>query len=170
MGGASKVRRLQGDLCNCFGLCVVCVCVCCLCVCRGQRLSPREQVAQNLVETVASHAQQWNRVQSAVVEHQGVIAELQGQEMQLNSEISQQEARVIELEALLQARQLRDSSEMAKLSSTQAELELLQSLLLRTREEHAAACDEISAMQNSLAQSVVPLFNSLDTVKQEVYI
>lgn len=117
---------------------------------------------------MASHTQQWTRTQGAIKEHHGVIAELQGRETQLNSEISRQEARVIQLEALLQERQVGDSSKVAKLSSTQAELELLHSLLLRTREEHVAACNEVSALHDSLAQTVGPLLESLHSVKGEV--
>ena len=86
----------------------------------------------------------WESLCTRSAEHEAVIAELMGREVTLQSTLDQKEARVLELESLLQCRDLGNSVVNQSVLNAVMGLEILKSDLERTREDYANSCDEVS--------------------------
>lgn len=86
----------------------------------------------------------WESLCAKSAEHEAAIAELTGREVSLQSTLDQKEARVLELESLLQCRDLGSSVASKSVMNAMTGLEILKGDLERTRDDYSNTCDEVS--------------------------
>ena len=86
----------------------------------------------------------WESLCAKSAEHEAAIAELTGCEVSLQSTLDQKEARVQELESLLQSRDLGNTLTNKSVLNTVMGLEILKSDLERTKDDYSNTCNEVS--------------------------
>ena len=98
----------------------------------------------SLETDIASLKKRWEELTNDLVHHESCIAELIGKEVVLASELDQRNARVTELEALVQSQQLTNESINYTLGKSHDSIELLKSDLSETKQIYNDSCSQVS--------------------------
>lgn len=91
--------------------------------------------------------------------HEAAIATLTGRELTLASELDQREARILELEALLQALEIAGDSRERSLTRSQVSLDILRADLTKTRDDYHTTCDEVVLLLQSVCTMMFALLD-----------
>ena len=94
--------------------------------------------------------QKWEELCLDLSKHEAAIASLTGRELTLQSELDHRGARVIELESLLQARELGAGFNKKSVSSVQTTVELLKNELEDTKRNYTITNQEVNNNTHAL--------------------
>ena len=86
----------------------------------------------------------WEELCEDLSKHEAALASLTGRELTLQSELDRRAARVIELEALVEARELGAGFNKKSASGLQTALGLLKNELVDTKRDHTHSIEQVS--------------------------
>ena len=111
----------------------------------SEQLTAAERASEALEESMTQHMSLWDELCDSVDQHQTIVSAMQDKHTELVAEIHEREARVLQLEALLQAGDVSNASGTRTLKELSASVIMLKAELAKTKEEARQSQEEVGS-------------------------